>query len=59
MCDVFSDSLSSDRGVGKMTLLAVRRGTDRHSLVTLTRYKAANIENEYSGAVPPFGGNPK
>ena len=31
-------------------LLAVRRGTDGRSLVTLTRYKAANVENEYSGA---------
>ena len=34
-------------GVG--TLVAVRRGMDRRSLVTLTRYKVATIENEYSG----------
>ena len=39
-------SLPSGRG----TLLAIRRGTDGRSLLTLTRYKAANIENEYSGA---------
>ena len=29
--------------------LAVRRGTDGRSLVTLTRYKAANIVSGYRG----------
>ena len=32
------------------SLAIVGWGTDWRSLVTLTRYKAANIENEYSGA---------
>ena len=41
----YCSGASSSRGA----LLAVRRGTDGRSLVTLSRYKAANIENEYSG----------
>ena len=36
-------------GVGGRMLLAVRRGTHGCLLITLTHYKVANIENEYSG----------
>ena len=60
LCDVFVAALGQipaatvDRqslsSGGGRALLAVRQGTDGRSLVTLTCYKAANTENEYSGA---------